>query len=138
MMIKKVITICITFLIPLLLLSGCHSAQEISEAYSAGYSDAMEDAIPMPDPSLPDLGYAIDWQDVDSSMFLAVGYDGARSVLGVQFKDSGKHYYYVGFSADEYAAFVSADSLGRYFNENIKGNYYSFREDGSSTGASPY
>ena len=133
---KTIIKICIIVLIPLLLVA-CHSSREIEDAYTAGYADAMEDSIPRPDPSQPDLGYDIAWEDVDSSMFKAVGYDSARSVLGVLFLDSGKRYYYVGFSPDEYDAFISADSLGSYYNEYIKAHYYSFREDGSPTGASP-
>ena len=109
-----------------------------SDGYVVGYTDALADSIPMPDPSQPDLGYDISWTDVDSTMFQAVGYDRARSVLGVLFQDSGNRYYYLGFPESEYTAFLASDSLGGYYNDHIKGSYYSFRQDGSSTGANPY
>lgn len=120
------------------------------DGYSDGYSDAgaatlapksghsISPDVPVtPNPSQPDLGFDIDWQDVDSSMFSQVGYDDARYVLGVRFLDSGKCYYYIGFPSEEYEAFIGSDSLGRYYNEYITGEYYSFREDGSPTGAIP-
>ena len=59
----------------------------------------------------------------DSSCFREIGYDG-ESLLAVRFRDSGSLYYYYDFPPDEWEAFLSAESLGRYYNAYISGGSY--------------
>ena len=59
----------------------------------------------------------------DSSCFSKIGYSEAFETLVVTFRDSGKTYCYTNFPSSAWAAFRSADSLGRYYNTYIKGNY---------------
>ena len=61
----------------------------------------------------------------NSSCFSAVGYSEPFETLVLTFRDSGKTYLYYNVSASVWAAFRSADSLGRYFNTKIKGVYTS-------------
>ena len=65
----------------------------------------------------------ISLQSVDSSCFSKVGYDASSETLVVMFRDSGKKYAYSNFPVEEWSKFISADSLGTYFNQYIKGNY---------------
>ena len=59
----------------------------------------------------------------NSSCFSKIGYSAAFETLVVTFRGSGKTYCYTNFTAADWAAFRSADSLGRYYNAHIKGNY---------------
>lgn len=61
-------------------------------------------------------------QRVESSAVVSVGYDKARRVLEVEI-DGGAVYQYFDVPAREYFALVSADSIGRYYNQQIKANY---------------
>jgi hypothetical protein len=61
-------------------------------------------------------------QRVDSSAVVSVGYDKKRRVLEVEV-DGGAVYQYLDVPAREYFALVSADSVGRYYNQSIKPNY---------------
>lgn len=53
---------------------------------------------------------------------LSVGYDKGRRVLEVEVA-GGAVYQYLGVPAREYFALLSADSVGRYYNQRIKPNY---------------
>lgn len=61
-------------------------------------------------------------QRVDSSAVASVGYDRKRHVLEVEV-EGGEVYQYLDVPAREYFALVSADSVGRYYNQQIKANY---------------
>jgi hypothetical protein len=61
-------------------------------------------------------------QRVDSSAVVSVGYDKKRRILEVEV-DGGAVYQYLDEPAREYFALVSADSVGRYYNQSIKPNY---------------
>lgn len=61
-------------------------------------------------------------QRVDSSAVASVGYDRKRHVLEVEV-EGGAIYQYLDVPAREYFALVSADSVGRYYNQQIKANY---------------
>jgi KTSC domain-containing protein len=65
-------------------------------------------------------------QRVESSAVVSVGYDRKLRVLEVEV-DGGAVYQYLGVPAREYFALVSAASVGRYYNQQIKENY-DFRE----------
>lgn len=60
----------------------------------------------------------------NSSCFSYVGYDGRENILAVIFRSNeSRAYLYRDFSSADYAEFVSADSLGKYYNACIKGYY---------------
>lgn len=58
-----------------------------------------------------------------STCFSRVGYYEKGQLLFLEFRESGYIYEYGGFSAEDWESFIGADSLGGYFNENIKGEY---------------
>jgi len=58
-----------------------------------------------------------------SSCFSEIGYSQAHETLVVRFRDSGQRYSYYQVPLSVWTAFRAADSLGRYFNRQIKGNY---------------
>ncbi len=60
----------------------------------------------------------------DSSMIGETRYiaDGTNTVLYVQFAN-GNVYRYANVSQKHYTLFTSAESAGKYFNENIKSQY---------------
>jgi hypothetical protein len=64
----------------------------------------------------------MDRQSVVSSNLAEVGYDPDLETLEVQFK-SGGIYQYFNVPAFMYERLMSADSLGRFFNTEIKGHY---------------
>ena len=61
-------------------------------------------------------------QPVESSAVVSVGYDRKSRVLEVEV-EGGAVYRYLDVPAREYFALVSADSVGRYYNQQIKANY---------------
>jgi hypothetical protein len=61
-------------------------------------------------------------QRVDSSAVLSVGYEQARRILEVEVA-GGAIYQYLDVPAREYFALVAADSVGRYYNQQIKDTY---------------
>ena len=62
----------------------------------------------------------IPMQSVQSSNIRAIGHDG--SMLRVEFSN-GSTYDYEGVPSRVFDDLVSADSVGRYFAQNIKGVY---------------
>lgn len=65
----------------------------------------------------------IDLHPVQSSNIQMVGYDPNTKELHVLFHSGASIYVYQQVPDDEYEAFVSADSLGRHFNQHIKNEY---------------
>jgi hypothetical protein len=61
-------------------------------------------------------------QRVESSAVRSVGYDKRRRVLEVEIA-GGAVYQYLDVPAREYFALVAADSVGRYYNQQIKETY---------------
>jgi hypothetical protein len=61
-------------------------------------------------------------QRVDSSAVRSVGYDKGRRILEVEVA-GGAVYQYLDVPAREYFALVSADSVGRYYNQQVKDTY---------------
>lgn len=59
---------------------------------------------------------------VESSNLAEIGYDSDRKELAVKFKSGGTHHY-VGVEPDRHSGLMSAESHGKYFNQNIKGQY---------------
>ena len=58
-----------------------------------------------------------------SSCFSEIGYDSYWEILVVQFRDNGSVYTYLDFPIDKWDKFISADSLGSWYNKYIKGQY---------------
>ncbi len=57
-----------------------------------------------------------------SSNITEVSYDPLDGILQVLFK-SGIKYEYVGYPANKLKDFIESDSLGKYFNNNIKDKF---------------
>lgn len=66
---------------------------------------------------------------VKSSNINAIGYDGLRKVLVVQFLDGGI-YKYENVSNYIYEDFMKIESKGRYFHQNIKGKFSGGKAEG--------
>lgn len=58
-----------------------------------------------------------------STCFSSVGYDIGTETLFVVFRDSGAKYAYDEVPAAVYRALCNAESMGGYYNKNIKGQY---------------
>ncbi|MDM9584052.1 MULTISPECIES: KTSC domain-containing protein [unclassified Nostoc] len=65
---------------------------------------------------------------VVSSMAMAVGYDRNEQILQVEFQ-SGAVYQYLGVDEDTWEDLHSSDSIGSFFNQEIKGRYECDRLD---------
>lgn len=61
-------------------------------------------------------------QPVTSSSLAAVGYDSELEILEVQFRHGGI-YQYLNVPAFMHERLMTADSLGRFLNFEIKGRY---------------
>lgn len=63
-------------------------------------------------------------QRVESSQIHAIGHDQATNTLAIRFKNwKGEPtglYHYSNFTADDFAAFQGAKSIGAHFGQNIK------------------
>lgn len=64
---------------------------------------------------------------VESSQIVAIGHESASNTLRIQFKTKKTDappslYDYANFTEDDYLAFLKAESKGRHFGQNIKGN----------------
>jgi frataxin-like iron-binding protein CyaY len=60
-------------------------------------------------------------KSVTSSNIVSVGHDAEGQILEVEFKNGVYRYFEV--SPEAHQAFVSAESLGRHFQEHIRGKY---------------
>lgn len=74
------------------------------------------------------LAADIEMQPVESSFISAIGYDAEAETLSVQMHNSSDVYLYEGVPASVFEEFLAADSKGRYFVENIKGQYKTDRD----------
>ncbi|MEH2439496.1 KTSC domain-containing protein [Nostoc sp.] len=82
--------------------------QELNEAIAETTALPYEEPIAM----LP----------VSSSMAIAVGYDRDEQILQVEFQ-SGSVYQYLGVDEDTWEDLHTSDSVGSFFNQEIKGRY---------------
>jgi hypothetical protein len=62
------------------------------------------------------------WTPVESSVFRAAGYAERPAVLYLLFR-SGEVYRYFDVPRWQYQEFLAADSQGRYFGRNIRGQF---------------
>ena len=61
-------------------------------------------------------------KSVESSNLRSVGYDEFLLVLEIEFK-SGAVYRYYGVPAEVHDELINAESVGKYFNANVKSKY---------------
>ena len=61
----------------------------------------------------------MEWQPLESKMFLSAAYDAKSHILYLRFR-SGDVYRYFDFPSDQYQEFLHAESHGRYFLSQIK------------------
>ena len=61
-------------------------------------------------------------EEVKSSVIHSAGYDDDREVLEVKFR-TGRVYRYKQVPRRVFEEFLTADSAGKYFNEQIRTNY---------------
>lgn len=64
----------------------------------------------------------IPMQTINSSVAYAIGYDADAQILQVEFQ-SGEVYQYFDVEAETWEDFHTADSIGEFFNQEIKGHY---------------
>ena len=62
------------------------------------------------------------YQRVSSSCIAEVGYDSSDQTLGVRFHGGGE-YRYAGVPSETHQALLAADSIGRYFNAEVRDAY---------------
>lgn len=65
---------------------------------------------------------SISMRRVDSSAIAAIGYSSSYEAMLIEFHDSGRYLYY-SVPSSIYQEFLRADSIGSYYNKNIKGQY---------------
>jgi KTSC domain len=70
---------------------------------------------------------------VDSSSIASIGYAPEQQVLELEFRQSGEVYQYFDVPAEEYTAFLGADSKGTYVNQQLKSRGYRYRRFPSSS-----
>ena len=78
---------------------------------------------------VPDVDVYVDLHSVESSAISSIGYDEEWNILAIEFRDSQELWYYYGVPKDVYEELENADSIGRYYNEFIKGTYKSIEKD---------
>ena len=61
-------------------------------------------------------------EDVESSVLARIGYDSSLRILQVEFR-SGRVYQYFDVPSDVHEALRSAESIGGYFNREIRDKY---------------
>jgi hypothetical protein len=59
----------------------------------------------------------------DSTCFSSIGWDASTGTLVVTFRDSGASYAYDEIPRSVWDGLRNADSMGGYYNKNIKGHY---------------
>lgn len=76
--------------------------------------------------------YRVPLSPVTSSNLAALGYDDDKHILAIEFQ-SGGIYHYAGVSADTALDLLHAESIGRFYQQHIKGKY----QGQKMTGACP-
>lgn len=65
----------------------------------------------------------MDRQPVASSNIASVGYDSNSETLEIEFLTGGTIYQYYNVPDVEYDRLINANSVGKYFSDNIKNTY---------------
>ena len=68
----------------------------------------------------------IEMHPVESSQIHSIGHDPESSTLAIRFKtwkgEPSSLYHYANVTAEDFAAFKGAESIGRHFGQHIKPN----------------
>jgi hypothetical protein len=64
----------------------------------------------------------MDWQPLESKMLASSAYDARKHILYLRFRN-GEVYRYFEFPAEQYDAFLDAESHGRYFLSHIRNHF---------------
>ena len=64
----------------------------------------------------------MEWQPLESKMFLSAAYDPKGQILYLRFRSSDVYRYFE-FPDDQYQEFLNAESHGRYFLSHIKDQF---------------
>ncbi|WP_396336445.1 KTSC domain-containing protein [Fischerella sp. JS2] len=76
---------------------------------------------------LPAYEQSIAMLPMNSSMVNAIGYDGDKNILQIEFHN-GAVYQYSDIDQDTWQDLHQANSIGKYFNKNVRGEYqYEYR-----------
>lgn len=59
---------------------------------------------------------------VKSSQIVSIGHDSEKNVLEIEFK-GGNIYHYTDVDASKHAALIAAESIGKHFHANIRGQH---------------
>ena len=65
-----------------------------------------------------------EFKQVISSQIKEIAYDELSEMLYIRFKANSVIYKYHPVSKQEYQGLISADSVGKYFNSNIKNKHF--------------
>jgi hypothetical protein len=71
-------------------------------------------------------------EPIDSSNLHAIGWDEAKSILAVQFKN-GAIFHYAGIERALATAFYCAESRGRFYSQQIRGKFQGQKMTGPCT-----
>ena len=63
------------------------------------------------------------WVALESKMLSAVAYDDSKRVLYLRFRNTGHVYRYFEYTAADHQAFLSAESMGRFFRTHIRDHF---------------
>ncbi|MER3491375.1 MAG: KTSC domain-containing protein [Mastigocladus sp. ERB_26_2] len=77
---------------------------------------------------LPAYEQSIAMLPINSSMANAIGYDSNTNILQIEFHN-GTVYQYSDIDQDTWQDLHQADSIGKFFNENVRGKYQYERVD---------
>ena len=67
----------------------------------------------------------MDYSTVSSSSIAQVGYRPSESTLGIRFRN-GREYWYFDVAAVVFEELSAAESIGQYFNRNIRTSGYDY------------
>jgi hypothetical protein len=65
---------------------------------------------------------SLEWEPIESKLLVAAAYVAPRRILYLRFH-SGEIYRYFTFPTDQYQAFLTAGSKGRYFLSHIRNRF---------------
>jgi hypothetical protein len=66
------------------------------------------------------------WVEVQSSAIRKIGYDSNNNKMQIDFKNSNSYYTYSGVPESVFRDFISASSIGSFYNQHIKDRYESY------------
>ena len=68
------------------------------------------------------IGHDMNWQPIESKMFLSAAYDAEHQILYLRFR-SQEVYRYFEFPDDRYREFLNAESRGCHFLSHIRDRF---------------